>query len=267
MKPSEVWIRGEQDEKNPVAFEMPDGLPIKLTNGPPLSAEEHLLQVRREAERLPDVFQAKLPLPDSSRRKSAGIKRKSAYVPMSAHERLPNPQWSMEFTLRFQQLRRSFSMMASQPKSPQPTIHRTPLPHPNNSKAWRQRILDERMFPTLTEMLILDQVAARSAVSYISDVVHPDSGGALNQSLFKWLWALLLHLEQPLLAETSAVLCSLYRSLATRRAVSENISDETIANINIILCIVQHIFGQSIPMDSTSHHLAKPSPTTEEANG
>ncbi|KMS94163.1 hypothetical protein BVRB_024170 [Beta vulgaris subsp. vulgaris] len=161
---------------------------------------------------------------------------------------LPNPAWANEFIKQFIRLRSTLSELSERIPLPVPTEQRTPLPHPNNVKAWCQRMMDENQLPILAEIVRIDQVNTRAALKHLVELVRADNEKDLLTSVMVWLWALLMRLDALLLPDTAAVLRNLFRALATRRSMMDA-DDDMLGAVNIALTIIHRVFGQSIPMN------------------
>ena len=77
-------------------------------------------------------------------------------------------------------------------------------------------------------------------------LLSPRVSLSYSSALMRWLFALFVALDKPLDANVGSVLTALYRDLAQMRAEMLESQEREVAEVNILLIIIDKTFGQGV---------------------
>lgn len=231
--------------------------------GPPTSAEEYLLRVRLEAERLPKVTTAA-----SAKEKRRNDEAKTTNVVLSTdivresnlptwhetvqakEELLPHPQWTDDALASFATAREYIESRREEADSGLDASD-SDLPDINDEDGWFMFCFEgDGHPPLLSIMLRMDPMTVQSMLAYHVDWLSEEMDDEIVRfptHRAVWLYAILVCIDMPLNSDVASdirrllVLCTAVRSRLNRSSGEERV----LASLNTLIAITGRFFHQN----------------------
>jgi survival of motor neuron protein-interacting protein 1 len=238
----------EDDHASHPAFHV-DG-ELDPSEGEPADGFTYLKTVRWEANRMDSINVAAVDPRqyDRFQTRSYGLPPTSSLsVPKS---RVPSIYWQNKLISNLEEMRETyFEYRRAFEESDDITPHHISYPDLNNEKAWATFCYGEGESedlahePLLSHLIRFDEV---SVIRILTLTIKWTKASTFSWSnlRFQWLFSLLVCLDLPIDASLQAELCYLRRACLSKLCSSDNLSDETIAGLNVLVTILERIFGQ-----------------------
>lgn len=97
--------------------------------------------------------------------------------------------------------------------------------------------------PLLSHLICFDEVAIIRLLN-LHIKWSRDSTFSWSPPRLRWLFSLLVCLDLPIDAALQAELCDLRKACLETRASSDNLSGDLIAGLNVLITVLERIFGQ-----------------------
>lgn len=217
--------------------------------GPPQNGVDYLKHVKWEARRIPSTIVADVDPPRlcserTVRTKYSSLIRASTMSTDCVDEAKPAPEWESHFLEKFTKLRNEIEERRTD-KGKRTKKKRADFPQRDE---WAEFCLVKHPVPSHSMLYDMDNVTVTELIDVLAEKLRESVDVVSENTLHRWLFCLLAHLEVPLVAETSASLrsilkhCTKLRSRLTKEECSLN--PDQVARLNIMITICGRYFSQ-----------------------